>query len=128
MFRAKIRRELFVNVEGKNVKHSKYGEGVVAELTETTVVVDFGGAVGVKKFIYPTAFEQFLSLICAEEQQKLKEELRSSREAIAEDFRRREAESEAQREADRQELIAQRHETIRRKVLAARRAAAKKSS
>lgn len=115
-----------MKIEGRAVNHGKYGEGMVVGQTKTLVSVDFGGEVGVKKFMYPSAFEQFLSLKSAADQKTLEDELRHRREARMEEFRQREAESEARREADRQELIAQRREAIRRKVLAARRAAAKK--
>lgn len=41
------------------VRHKAYGEGIVVNISETIIEVDFGGQL--KKFQFPKAFELFLS-------------------------------------------------------------------
>lgn len=53
---------------GQTVKHRAFGSGVIEELTGNVVTVNFSD--GDKKFIYPDAFESFLSL---EDEESMKE-------------------------------------------------------
>ncbi len=47
------------NMIGIEVKHIKYGKGVVVSAEGAYVCIDFGN-IGIKKFQYPDAFEKFL--------------------------------------------------------------------
>lgn len=51
---------------GKQVKHSKFGDGVIVAQEVTTVTVKFSSELEAKKFIYPACFKTFLKLVDAE--------------------------------------------------------------
>ena len=51
-----------MNLIHQQVTHQKYGEGAVIRQSDSTVEVQFGENVGLKCFLYPTAFESFLVL------------------------------------------------------------------
>lgn len=44
---------------GKKVSHKMFGEGIISEFDGSYVEVDFSGII--KKFVYPAAFEKFLT-------------------------------------------------------------------
>lgn len=64
-----------MNVVHEQVKHLKFGIGAVVEQAENIIEVKFGNEIGVKKFIYPAAFESFLQLCDPCSQSKLNDEL-----------------------------------------------------
>ena len=45
----------------ETVRHIKYGLGKVAEVDQNHIWVSFSGEAGTKLFLYPDAFERFLS-------------------------------------------------------------------
>lgn len=49
-----------MNILGQAVKHKKYGKGVITELSENKITVCF--AKSEKLFLFPEAFEQYLTL------------------------------------------------------------------
>ena len=51
---------------GKQVRHSKFGDGVIVAQETTTVTVNFSSEIETKKFIYPACFKTYLKLMDAE--------------------------------------------------------------
>ena len=51
---------------GKQVRHSKFGDGVIVAQETTTVTVNFFSEIETKKFIYPACFKTYLKLVDAE--------------------------------------------------------------
>ncbi len=51
-----------MNILNAQVRHSKYGIGFVIDQNETIIAVRFNGEYGVKKFLYPSIFETYLTL------------------------------------------------------------------
>ena len=52
-----------MNLIGKKVKHSKFGNGSIIEQTDNIVSVKFASESDAKKFQYPTCFKSFLTLM-----------------------------------------------------------------
>jgi hypothetical protein len=109
-----------VDVKNEKVSHQKYGAGVVTQQNTGTVTVDFGGEHGEKKFLYPAAFESFLSLESAEAQGEVASELRRLREE-------RDAERLARDEELKLRLDAEKRFALQQKKAAQKRTAAKKT-
>lgn len=86
---------------GKQVKHSKFGDGVIVAQEVTTVTVKFSSELEAKKFIYPACFKTFLKLVDAEaaaqadktvmqhEEQERKKKQHESKMAEAKHFAKR---------------------------------------
>lgn len=51
---------------GKKVRHSKFGEGTITSQESTYVSVKFESEAEPKKFVYPACFKTFLKLMDAE--------------------------------------------------------------
>ena len=51
-----------MNVVNEQVHHSKFGAGTVVNQTENVVEVEFCEEYGLKKFVYPSAFDGHLTL------------------------------------------------------------------
>lgn len=49
-----------MTIINEKVKHSKFGVGVITEVKEQKISVQFEDNVGTKAFLYPEAFENFL--------------------------------------------------------------------
>lgn len=84
-----------MNLVHEQVKHLKFGIGTVAEQTDTLVEVKFANEIGIKKFIYPEAFENFLELCDPSSREKLNNELLDLRKEI--DLKRKANEDEIKR-------------------------------
>ncbi len=105
-----------MNVIDELVRHRQFGVGKIADQTMTTVTVKFCETVGVRKFLYPAAFESFLELCSPVSQEKMNDELRQIREQIEAERRLFEEENKKCREEEKRALLEQ------------KRAAAKKRS
>ncbi|MDR7856525.1 hypothetical protein [Tissierella sp.] len=49
-----------MNLLNESVEHIKFGSGIVKEMQDNKVLVDFQGDIGTKSFQYPEAFDKFL--------------------------------------------------------------------
>jgi len=103
-----------MNLITEQVQHSRFGLGTIQGQTASTVEVRFDGAFGIKKFVYPSAFESFLILCRPMLRESMNQELTLIREQV-------EAERQRQSEADRL-----REEAVR--TLLAQHLAAKKTT
>jgi len=95
-----------MNVMHEKVQHDKYGIGIVVGQTEAMIAVQFSRDYGIKKFLYPSAFEQFLVLcdLLVHEQmnavlKQVRQQAESERKHKEEEAQKRQAE-EKQRELD----------------------------
>jgi hypothetical protein len=64
-----------MNILNAQVLHNKYGVGFVIDQNETIITVRFGGDYGTKKFLYPSIFENYLSLCSQTLQSEQMEEI-----------------------------------------------------
>ena len=85
------------------MRHTQFGDGTVTGQTETLVTVVFDNGNLTKKFIYPAAFDQFLSLHSTEKQEIIAAELKQIHErdeAIKKELKEKEAENIKLREKE----------------------------
>lgn len=54
--------DFVMDLIGKQVRHSKFGDGVIVAQETTTVTVNFSSEIETKKFIYPACFKTYLKL------------------------------------------------------------------
>ena len=95
-----------MNLITEQVRHSRFGLGTILEQTATMIEVRFDDDFGIKKFIYPSAFESFLVLCRPALKASMDQELTAIREQIASDRARR-VEAEKLHEEAVRELLAQ---------------------
>ena len=63
-----------MDLTGKSVNHFAFGKGVIKEVADNIICINFPG--GDKKFLFPDAFEGFLTFEGKEEQKQIKTLLR----------------------------------------------------
>ena len=83
-----------MNLIAEQVQHNRFGLGTILAQTASMIEVRFDDAFGIKKFMYPLAFESFLVLCRPALRESMEQELTQIREQI-------EAEHAKQMEADR---------------------------
>jgi hypothetical protein len=104
----------------EQVRHRIFGEGTVIDQAVTIVTVEFCAEYGIKKFLYPSAFESFLELCDPISKEKMDAELQQIR-VQAEAVRRL-------REEERRQEEEKRRAEERRTLLEKKRTAAQKQS
>jgi len=78
-----------MNIVNEQIKHIMFGEGEVIKQEEDKIYVQFSEQYGIKKFIYPDAFEKYLKLYNAVLEIDILEDLRNKKlQAIAENARK----------------------------------------
>lgn len=102
-----------MNVTDMKVFHSQYGDGVITDQTLSTLTVRFSEEYGEKRFLYPSAFESFLTLNNPAMKEKMEAELNAIREHFEAGRRQREEEAELRRNEERRTLLETK--TLRRK-------------
>lgn len=60
-----------MNLANERVKHRQFGEGQVVENTEDRITIQFGEQIGLKSFIFPNAFKNFLLIDKPDVQHKI---------------------------------------------------------
>lgn len=71
-----------MNLKNQKVHHRQFGDGVVTEQTPSVITVQFSEEYGPKKFLYPAAFESFLTLDSPALREKMEAELHAIREQL----------------------------------------------
>jgi hypothetical protein len=112
-----------MNVTHEQVNHHQFGIGIITDQTMTTVTVEFCQQHGVKKFLYPSAFELFLELCNPVSQEKVNGELRQIREEIEAERRRCEEENKKIREEERLAILEQKRAAAKKRSPAKKRTA-----
>lgn len=69
---------------GQKVEHASYGQGEIVSYEEQRVEVRFAEGEEPKKFLYPDAFEKFLSMTDKEYQQLVEKEVKQMHETRVE--------------------------------------------
>lgn len=94
-----------MNIIKKKVHHRQFGDGVVTSQTTSTFMVKFSAEYGEKKFLYPSAFESFLTLENPALREKIDAELLAISEQLEAERKQREEEAEQRREEERLALL-----------------------
>jgi hypothetical protein len=118
------KKGIIMNLVKEQVQHSRFGLGIILEQTASTVEVRFEDAFGIKKFIYPSAFESFLVLCRPALKESMEQELTGIREQYATE-RARKIEADRLHEEAVRELFAQ--HTAAKKAVKPRTPRAKKA-
>jgi primase-polymerase (primpol)-like protein len=90
-----------MNILNETVKHTIFGSGVITEVSDHKISVQFEESVGTKMFLYPEVFDKFLIAENPEVEKDVLEVLRRKQELI--DLERKEKERE---DAELKERIA----------------------
>ncbi|OWR32558.1 hypothetical protein CDO73_02845 [Saccharibacillus sp. O23] len=85
---------------GQEVEHVTYGQGQIVQNEDKRIEVNFSGETENKKFMYPDAFEQFLSMTDAASQEKVLKEVELLKEARQANVDRMEREHQEGRAAE----------------------------
>lgn len=84
-----------MNLVNEKVEHISFGEGVITEVNDNKIFIQFGDNVGAKIFIYPDAFEKFLKAEDKAVEKNVMEEYHRKQEQIEQERLRIEKEHEA---------------------------------
>lgn len=91
---------------GQEVKHASYGHGEIVQQEEQRIEVRFANGDEPKKFLYPDAFEKFLSmndLTCQQQVEadieRMHEDRREEKEAVERQYQEERAALEAAKKA-----------------------------
>jgi hypothetical protein len=90
-----------MNITNKQVSHHQYGVGIVTDQTMTAVTVEFREKYGIKKFMYPSAFESFLELCDPASKKTMDGELLLIREQAEAERKQRDEENKKRFEAEK---------------------------
>jgi hypothetical protein len=110
-----------MDIMGARVRHNKYGLGDIIDQADSIITVRFPPEGGTKKFLYPSIFENQLTLCSDELQARQLEEISQQRAALEADLAEKLA---ASKERARSETAAQK---ARKKVRNVRPKPAKSS-
>lgn len=105
------------------VRHKKYGKGTVISQDDALIDIRFEGSSRAISFVYPDAFDSYLSLEDAELSAAIAQELEAQRQQL---LAERE-EQQLSRKAEAEEALAREKELAKQKRRDAKAAAPKKS-
>ncbi|NTW70895.1 MAG: hypothetical protein HGA49_01465 [Eubacteriaceae bacterium] len=109
-----------VKVLNNKVHHDKFGEGIVTDQTISKITIQFSEEFGEKKFMYPSAFESFLTMGNPALQEMIDDELRTIRKQLEAEGKQREEEAEQRRIEEQRALL--------KKKLSAKKCTAKRKA
>lgn len=75
-----------MNLIGIEVIHKSFGNGSVVEQSDEYITIKF--LIGIKKFLYPDVFENFMTITNLQIQEKLNAEIEEKKRKIAEEKNR----------------------------------------
>jgi hypothetical protein len=101
---------------GAQVRHGKYGDGAVVGQADDIITVRFSVDGGTKKFLYPSIFEQYLTLCSDELQAQQLDELKQQRANLEADAARKLAENENRKKAADAHKPSKKAYSVRRKT------------
>lgn len=78
------------NMVNEKVEHVTFGFGVVKEVQDNKIMVQFQDGIGIKLFLYPDAFEKFLKAANPMLQNNLVEEYHRKQEKIKLEYQEKE--------------------------------------
>lgn len=108
-----------MNVINELIHHQQFGSGKVTNQTMNIVTVKFRGEYGVKKFVYPNAFESYLELC----NPNVKHEMN---DVLLENLKQEELERlQHIEEEERRIMLEQKPKTVRKKAAPKKKSTAK---
>lgn len=104
-----------MNMLNERVEHNTFGIGVITEVNDNKIWVEFQDSIGTKIFLFPDAFEKFLKAENPTVEENVLEECRIKQEQIEQELERIEKEREAaQLEGKKAKLeLAKKKSTVR---------------
>ena len=105
----------------EQVCHRQFGIGMITSQTVTTVTVKFCKEYGIKKFIYPSAFESFLELYNPVMKKKMEDEFRQTRKQ-ADEERQQSTENDKKRNEEEQRTLLEQKRNAAKKRASAKKA------
>ena len=111
-----------MNLVKEQVRHGQYGLGVVKSQTDTTIDVKFSTEIGMKRFIYPSAFSTHLVLCNPELQQAMTAELQEIRDKIYAAHKSNLEEIKRTQDEARTNLVLQKRAAAKKKAAATKKA------
>jgi hypothetical protein len=107
-----------MDIIDEKVSHRQFGEGVIIDQTPTAIRVRFSQEHGEKSFLYPSAFESFLTLDSPALRKRMNVRLRAIRDRMEAERRQREEEAERNREENRRALLEQKRAAAKKRTSA----------
>lgn len=84
-----------MNLLNEKVEHNTFGFGVITEVNDNKICVQFGDNIGTKIFIYPDVFEKFLKAENKVLEENMLKECRVKQQQIEQELERIKKEREA---------------------------------
>ena len=84
-----------MSIVNESVEHIKFGVGVITEEKDHKIWVQFQDPIGIKAFLYPEVFEEFLKAVNPTVEKNVLEELRIKQEEIELELEKKRKELEA---------------------------------
>ena len=112
-----------MDVLNSRVTHGQFGEGTVTGQTDATVTVRFSGEADERKFLYPSAFETFLTLCDEAGRKEMELELSSLHKKADAEHKMREDAERQRLDEERRALLEKKRRTPAKKKPAAKKAA-----
>lgn len=104
-----------MNVIEKKVHHRQFGDGIITGQTISMDRVQFSEEYGEKRFLYPSAFESFLTLDSSALREKMNDELQAINERVEDERRQREQEDKQRQDEERRKLLEQKQAAVKRR-------------
>ncbi|MDF2523716.1 MAG: hypothetical protein K0R31_1357 [Clostridiales bacterium] len=82
-----------MNILNESVKHIMFGSGVITEVKDHKILVQFQDEIGTKLFLFPEVFEKFMKALNPTVENDVLEQLRIKQEQL--ELKRKEKEREA---------------------------------
>ncbi|MDR1539538.1 MAG: hypothetical protein LBU32_16365 [Clostridiales bacterium] len=105
-----------MNLIHEELRHQHFGAGEVIEQTPTAISVKFSDEFGVRKFLYPSAFESFLDLSNPEAKEIISEEIRLMHEKTESERIHRKEAYDSQREEEQKVIAEQKKATAKKRA------------
>lgn len=105
-----------MNILNKKINHIRFGEGKVTKQEENRIFIDFSGQYGIKEFVYPDGFKNYLKLEDAKLQAAVLDDLnrKDMHAALAKMEIQRQFEEEELRKAAEKKLETAKKRTTRK--------------
>jgi len=105
-----------MNINHEQVSHRQFGIGTIVNQTDSKIEVQFSDDYGTKKFIYPIAFEKYLTLCSSTLQRKMDNELLKMHERIEAEKKQREEEEQIRREEEHKASLEEKRATAKKRA------------
>jgi hypothetical protein len=108
--------ETLTNLLNEHARHQKFGKGTIVEQSATIIAIKFDDEHGIKKFVYPTAFEHFLELCGQDAHEKVVIDIQRENERIAEEQAQKAKENKKIRDEERRQAQEQKRPPAKKRA------------